>query len=157
MFSRHGAKFRGIFLFFLFSILLEHSSFGEILSVQGNKVSLRADPDTKGSILFEYGEGFPVEVQKKQADWVLVKDFENDSGWIHKTKLQKSKQVIVIANKDQENSINIRSSPTTKSPVVANAFYGVVFSIIEKKGEWVHVRHETGLKGWVKANFLWGV
>ena len=157
MLTLSGTKFKIIFLVFLFSILSEHSSFCEILSVQSNKVSLRADPDLKGNVLFEYGEGFPVEVQKKQGDWVFVKDFENDSGWIHKTKLQKNKQVIVIANKNQENSINIRSSPNAKSPVVANAFYGVVFSILEKKGEWVHIRHETGLKGWVKASFLWGL
>ena len=55
------------------------NGFAEILSIKGDKVSLRSDPDQKSKSLCEYGDGFPVEVTKKNGKWFLVKDFENDS------------------------------------------------------------------------------
>ena len=132
------------------------NSRSEVLSVQGEKVSMRTDPDPKAKIIWEYGNGFPVEVLKRQGEWIMVKDFENDSGWIHKSKLHKGKAVIVKANSNGGKAINIRSGPGTENPIVANAFYGVVFAAQEKKDSWIHVNHESGISGWVKPEFLWG-
>ncbi len=148
-----------IFIFFFFIIVIFYYPIlgrSETVSVQGDKVNLRINPDQKSKTLWEYGNGFPLEVVKKQGDWVFVKDFENDSGWIHKTRLQKSHQVIVKANKDEEKAINVRSGPGTDNPISANAYYGVVFTALEKKGQWLQVRHETGLIGWIKLDFVWG-
>jgi len=131
-------------------------SFSEVLSVQGEKVSMRTEPDQKAKTVWEYGNGFPVEVMKRQGDWVMVKDFENDSGWIHKSKLQKGQTVIVKANPNGEKAINMRSGPGTEQPIVANAYYGVVLVAKEKKASWVQVSHESGINGWVKPEFLWG-
>ncbi len=128
----------------------------ETMSVLGEKVSLKTNPDLKSKTLWEYGNGFPFEVLKKQGDWVMVKDFENDSGWIPKSRLQKSRQVIVKVNNAEEKTINIRSNPGTDNSVVGTAFYGVVFSVLEKKGPWLQVRHESGLTGWIKIEFVWG-
>ncbi|MEI7513583.1 MAG: SH3 domain-containing protein, partial [bacterium] len=44
----------------------------ETMSVQGEKVNLRTSPDQKSRTLWEYGNGFPLEVLKKQGDWVMV-------------------------------------------------------------------------------------
>ncbi len=146
------------FLFFLFIIFpQQEKGFCEVLSIQGDKVNLRTSPDQKSKTLWEYGNGFPLEVLKKQGDWLMVKDFENETGWIHKSRLQKSQQVIVKANKGEEKTINIRSGPSTNNPIIGNAYYGVVFSALEKKGPWLQVRHESGLSGWVKSEFVWGL
>ena len=134
-----------------------NTTYGEVLSIQGDKVTLRSGPDPKSKPLWEYGNGFPLEVLKKQGEWLMVKDFENDSGWIHKSRLQKSQQVIVKANKDENKTINIRNGPGTSNPIVGNAYYGVVFSVLEKNGQWLLIRHESGLSGWVKADLLWGL
>ena len=148
-----------ISLLFLLLVLFPflENAYGEVLSVQGDKVLLRTSPDQKSKPLWEYGNGFPLEVLKRQDDWLMVKDFENDSGWIHKSKLQKSQQVIVKANKDENRAINIRSGPSTNNSIVGNAHYGVVFSVLEKNGVWLQIRHESGLSGWVKADLLWGL
>ncbi|MBU1566793.1 MAG: SH3 domain-containing protein [Proteobacteria bacterium] len=150
---------RALSVFFFFSFLLNvlpNYGLSETMNVQGDKVNLRTSPDQKSTTSWEYGNGFPVEVLKKKGDWVMVKDFENDSGWIHRSLLQKSRQVIVKANKDNGKTINVRSGPGTDNPIVGNAYYGVVFTPLEKKGTWVHVRHDSGLTGWVKSDFLWG-
>lgn len=137
-------------------ISLANNCCSEVLSVQGEKVSMRTDPDQKAKTIWEYGNGFPVEMLKRQGEWVMVKDFENDSGWIHKSKLLKGKAVIVKANPNGERAINIRSGPGTENPIVANAYYGVVFVAQEKKDSWIQVSHESGISGWVKPEFLWG-
>lgn len=158
IFSSLRASKKGVLAICLcLSVLsLAENASSEILSVQGEKVSLRTDPDQKAKIIWEYGNGFPLEVLKRQGEWMMVKDFENDSGWIHKSKLQKAKTVIVKANPNGVKAINIRSGPGTENAIVANAYYGVVFLAQEKKDSWIKVSHESGISGWVKPEFLWG-
>lgn len=127
------------------------------VSIQGDQVSLRQAPEKSSRVLWELNNGFPVTVVKKQGDWVNIKDFENDSGWVHKSLISSKHNVIVKANKNEEQAINIRSSPTTNSTIIGNAFYGVVFSVVEKKDGWVKVKHDSGLIGWIKADLLWGL
>jgi SH3-like domain-containing protein len=140
------------FIFFL----LSSPSLAQMLSIKGDKVNMRSGPGIQNKIKWEYGAGFPFEVLKKQGDWLNVKDFENDTGWIHKSHLQSAPHIIVKVNKDQEKTINIRSGPGNEHPIVGNAYHGVVFAKVEEKSNWVKVRHESGLTGWVSKSLLWG-
>jgi SH3-like domain-containing protein len=157
LFLQFSEKLIFIFILFTLVLIIPQKTMCEVLFVQGDKVNLRSNPDQKSEILWEYGNGFPLEVLKSQGDWRMVKDFENDSGWIHKSFLKQGKQVIVKVNKKEDSKINIRSGPGTNNKVVGNAYYGVVFTAINKKGPWLQVRHESGLTGWVKAELLWGL
>jgi SH3-like domain-containing protein len=146
-----------IILTFALSLLDFSSAKAEMSSVQGDKTSLRQHPDKSSSVLWELNNGFPVEILKRKGEWVNIKDFENDSGWIHKSRISRKSHVIVKANKNEEQSVNIRSSPNTNSASIGNAFYGVVFAVIEKKGSWVQVQHDSGVSGWIKSDLLWGL
>ena len=64
---------------------------------------------------------------------------------------------VVKANKGVNKKINIRSGPGTRYKNVGQAYYGVVFTILGKEGEWRNVRHESGLIGWMQQDFLWGI
>lgn len=142
----------------LFTLILitPENGHSEVFFVQGDKVNLRSNPDQKADIFWEYGDGFPLEILKSSGDWRMVKDFENDTGWIHKSFLKKGQQVIVKANKNEESKINIRNGPGTNNQIVGNAYYGVVFTVVQKKGPWIQVHHDSGLTGWVKLDFVWG-
>lgn len=147
----------------IFAVIVCVSSLGsssyvtaEVLSIKSDKTSIRLSPDPKGKVLWELNTGFPVELIKKQGDWVQIRDFENDNGWIHKSRISKASTVIVKANKNEEQSINIRSSPSLNASIVGTAYYGVVFSVLEKKDGWIKVRHDSGLVGWIKSDLLWG-
>ncbi len=128
----------------------------EMLSVYGEKVNLRSGPGKKYLVKWEYGNGFPLMVVKKKDRWVKVKDFEGDSGWIHKNLLADKPRMIVKANRNKEKNINIRKSPGTKGKVVGKAYYGVVFTTLEQRSGWVKVKHDSGLEGWIKRTLLWG-
>lgn len=141
---------------FLFLFLASNYAYAEMLSISGDKVNLRSGPGTKYGVKWEYGSGFPVKVMQRKGKWVKVKDFENDTGWVHQSLLTKNPQMIVKANKNQDKKINIRENPGTKNKIVGQAYYGVVFKTIQQKADWVKVKHESGLTGWIKRSLLWG-
>lgn len=141
-----------IVLVFLFSSLAS----AEMTSVKGDKINLRKGPGTKYSILWEYGDGYPLQVIKKQGNWVKTRDFEKDTGWIHKSLLQYNPHVIVKVNKSNKGKINIRKGPGTSNEIVGKAHYGVVFKTVKRKSGWIKVEHDSGLIGWIKESLLWG-
>jgi len=141
----------------LFLLLISLPAMAEVLSVKGASVNLRTEPNTKSTIKWQYGSGFPLRILQRQGDWVKVTDFEQDTGWINRSLLSNTPHVIVKVNKNTKKNINIRKGPSTKTEIVGKAFYGVVFQVLERKKDWVRVRHETGLEGWISANLLWGL
>ena len=60
-------------------------------------------------------------------------------------------------DKGKKDKINIRSGPGTNFKVVGQAYYGVVFAVVDKKGRWRKIRHDSGLSGWIQQDFLWGI
>jgi len=119
--------------------------------VNKDGANIRSAPDTKKDLLWEVFKDFPLQVIKRQKDWVQVKDFEGDQGWIYANLLSsKEKRIIVKAN-----TANMRSEPTKDAKVVATVKYGVVFTALEKKGEWLKVKHEDGTSGWISNTLVW--
>lgn len=128
----------------------------EMLSIKGEKVNLRSGPGKNYSIKWEYGAGFPVEIIERNKNWVKVKDFENDTGWVHKSFLSTEPHMIIKANKNTEEKINIRKGPGSEHAIVGKAHYGVVLKTLQHQNDWVELQHESGLKGWISSSFLWG-
>ena len=71
--------------------------------------------------------------------------------------ISKDAHAVVEANKGSDRNVNIRKEPSTKSPVVATAIYGVVFRVFVKKDGWVQIQYENGVKGWIRQDLLWGI
>lgn len=144
-------------LLFVFIIIFTNISVhAEMLSVKGDKVNLRTGPGKNYNVVWEYGAGFPVKVVDRKGNWLKIKDFEDDSGWVHKSLLINRPQTIVKANRNKDEKINIRKEPGSESKIVGKAYYGVVFKVLRFQSGWVEVQHETGLKGWISSNLLWG-
>ena len=141
---------------FLCVFSIPYAAIAEMLSVKGDKVNLRTGPGKQYKVKWEYGKGFPLKVIKKNGKWIKVKDFEGDSGWIYRKLLVNKPQMIVKANRGQNQKINIRRGPGTKKKIIGKAYYGVVFSTVSQKSGWVKVKHDSGLEGWIKRSLLWG-
>lgn len=123
----------------------------EMVSVDRPKVNMRSGPGTNYSTLWELGQGYPLMVVGRKGDWLKVRDFENDEGWLYRPLVAKKPHMIVKAQ-----IVNIRNSPNTKARIVGKAKYGVVLQTQERGSGWVKVRHENGLTGWVARSLLWG-
>lgn len=123
----------------------------EMVSIDRPKVNMRSGPGTKYSTLWELGKGYPLMVVSRKGNWLKVRDFENDEGWIYRPLVAKKPHLIVKAK-----VVNIRKSPSTKAGIVGKAKYGVVLQTLERGQGWVKVGHENGLTGWVSRSLLWG-
>lgn len=122
----------------------------EYLSVTKDGVNIRSGPDTNKEILWEVFKDFPLEVIKRQGEWIEAKDFEGDTGWIFNNLTSKEKRAIV-----KVNTANMRIGPGKNYEMVATVKYGVVFIPLEKEGDWIKVKHEDGTVGWIFNNLLW--
>ncbi len=141
----------------LISLLFSTSmALAKMVSVVGDNVNLRSGPGTKYSVKWKYGSGFPLKVLEEKSGWLKVEDFEGDSGWLYQKLTSRNGHMIVKVHKNQNKKINIRSGPSTEDKIVGKAYYGVVFKTIKQQNGWAHVKHDSGLEGWIKRSLLWG-
>ena len=71
--------------------------------------------------------------------------------WVYRPLTGKSAHHIV-----KVKVANIRSGPGTSSRVVGKAVYGEVLRTLERRQDWVKIRQDGGLMGWISRKLLWG-
>jgi SH3-like domain-containing protein len=145
-----------LLLSLLFSLFLCSPICAKMLTIAADKVNIRSGPGEKYDILFQVGSGYPVVEVERKGKWYKVKDFEQDTGWVHESLLTNTPQLIVNTNKGSDETINIREKPLIKADIVGKAHYGVVFKKLKEEKGWAQVQHSSGLTGWIKRNLLWG-
>ena len=140
--------FFSILFFFSKSFANENVNF---LSLKNNEVNLRQGPSFEYPIKFIYKKKFlPIEVLDKSETWIKIKDFENNSGWIHISQLSKVKSGINI-----KNFSIIYKKPTIYSKPIARLELGRLVIIKKCKSKWCKIK--TGnYVGWVFKDSLWG-
>ncbi len=121
----------------------------DFVSVNKDGVNLRSGPTTDAAVLFELPTGYPLEVIERKGDWLQVRDYENDKGWIYNNLTSDTPYVIVKVSKG-----NIRSGPGTNYDQVGKVVRDVILQKIEQKGDWIQVRHPQ-LTGWIHKNLVW--
>ena len=141
-------------LFFSILFFLPRSFANEsvdFLSLKNNEVNLRQGPSFEYPIKFVYKKKFlPIEVLDKSETWIKIRDFENNSGWIHISQVSKKKSAI-----NKKNNSVIYKKPTIFSKPIAKLESGRLVLIKKCKEKWCKIT--TGdFSGWIKKNYLWG-
>ena len=140
--------FFSILFFFPKTFANENVNF---LSLKNNEVNLRLGPSFEYPIKFIYKKKFlPIEVLDKSETWIKIKDFENNSGWIHISQISKKKSAI-----NKKNNSVIYKKPTIFSKPVAKLEIGRLVLIKRCKVEWCKIT-SGGFSGWVYNNSFWG-
>lgn len=123
----------------------------EMVSIEGKIVNMRSGPGTGSQILWELEQGYPLQVLKRKGDWLQVRDFENDKGWVARQLTGSTPHHIV-----KVRIANIRSGPSTRFKVVGQSErYDLLLTRGSNAG-WVKVQRDDGVKGWVSKKLLWG-
>ncbi|MBC8316778.1 MAG: SH3 domain-containing protein [Desulfobulbaceae bacterium] len=136
----------------LFLLFFTSIANAKMVSIAADLVNMRSGPGEKYSVVWELGKGYPLKVLETKGDWVKVIDYEQDTGWIFKSLVNRSPHLIV-----KKKIVNIRSGPGTGYKIVRKAQNGVVFQTLERKSGWVKVKHEEeNVVGWVMRSLLWG-
>ncbi len=123
----------------------------EMVSVDRPEINLRQGPGTNHQSDWLLSRGFPLEVIGQQGDWLHVRDFESDEGWVYRPLTGKTAHYVV-----KVKIANLRSGPGTGNRIVAKAAYGDVLRTLEHRGDWVQVRTAAGNTGWIAQSLLWG-
>ena len=141
-------------LFLLISIFIQKSLASEsvnFLSLKKNEVNLRQGPSLEYPIKLIYKKKYlPVIILDKSGPFRKIRDFENNTGWIHVALLSKKKSAINIEN----NSI-LYKKPTIFSKPLARLEIGRLILIKKCKKEWCKISSEIS-NGWIRKKFLWG-
>ena len=150
--NKHYLTFLVLFFLILFFIAKSFANEStDFLSLKNNKVNLRQGPSFEYPIKFTYKKKYlPIEILDKSETWILIKDFENNSGWIHVSQLSKKKTAICKKN----NSVLYRK-PTIFSKPIAKLEIGRLVLIKRCKVKWCKIA-SGGFSGWIYKNSLWG-
>ena len=149
-------KYYLIFIVFFFSILFFfQKSFANenvnFLSLKNNEVNLRQGPSFEYPIKFIYKKKYlPVKVLDKSDTWRKIRDFENNSGWIHTSQVSKKKSAICKKN----NSVLYKKSTIFSKPI-AKLEIGRLVLIKKCKANWCKIT-TGGYGGWIFKDSLWG-
>ena len=144
-----------LILIFCFSFLLVNNTLGNekdyFLTLKYNKVNVRQGPSSEYPVKFIYKKKYlPVLIVDKSDTWRKIRDFENNSGWVHISQLSKRKSGINIKN----NSIMYNNSTVFSKPI-AKLQTGRLVLIIKCKVEWCKIK-TADYTGWILKNYLWG-
>ena len=149
-------KYYLILLVLFFSILFFlQDSFAKddinFLSLKKDEVNLRQGPSFEYPIKLIYKKKYlPVIILDKSGPWKKIKDFENNTGWIHTVLLSKKKTAINIKN----NSV-LYKKPTIFSKPIAKLETGRLMLIKKCKVKWCKIT-SGDYEGWIFKNTLWG-
>jgi len=121
------------------------------LSLKKNEVNLRQGPSLEYPIKLIYKKKYlPVIILDKSGPFRKIKDFENNTGWIHIALLSKKKSAINIKN----NSILFKK-PTIYSKPIAKLESGRLILIKKCNQKWCKISSGKFI-GWINKSFLWG-
>ena len=139
-----------LLVLFFFSKLYASES-KKFLSLKNNEVNLRQGPSFKYPIKLIYKKKYlPVLILDKSETWRKIKDFNNNSGWIHVSQLSKKKTALNFKN----NSI-LYKNPTIYSKPIAKLESGRLVLIQKCNQKWCKISSGEFI-GWINKSFLWG-
>ncbi len=121
------------------------------VSVARDEINMRTGPGTKFESRWMLSRGFPLQTIARQGDWLKVRDFEKDEGWVFRPLTGNTPHVVVTST-----TANIRNGPATNQRRIGRAEYGEVLRTHAKRAGWVQVSQEGGVKGWVSQRLVWG-
>ena len=143
------------FTLFIFLIFFSSKSFSNedirFLSLKNNEVNLRLGPSFEYPIKLTYNKKYlPVIIIDKSETWRKIKDFDNNSGWIHISQLSKKQTAINYKN----NSILFKKATIYSKPL-ARLELGRLVIIKKCNLKWCKIS-SGNFNGWIDKNSLWG-
>jgi len=154
-------KYLLILLISIISLSVNAQNKGEVtgfniprfVSIKSDDSNLRVGPSMNYPILIKYiQKNMPLEIVDEYDVWRQVKDFHNQTGWIHKSLLKGDRYVIISYQNLQK--YNLHNQPNGKIIGLINKN-----NIVELKKcliDWCLINYDGNL-GWILKKNLWGV
>jgi SH3-like domain-containing protein len=147
-------KINKYYLFFLLIFFANLSFASEdqfFLSLKKNEVNLRQGPSLEYPIKLIYKKKYlPVIILDKSGPFRKIRDFENNTGWIHVALLAKKKTAL-----NKKNNSILFKKPTIYSKPIARLETGRLVLINKCNLKWCKIT-SGDFNGWIDKNSLWG-
>ena len=134
----------------LLIVLLAGVASAERLAISAPVANIRSGPGTDHDVKWKVEKYFPILVIEKSGDWYQFEDFEGDRGWVHQSLVSKISAVIT-----NNEACNIRSGPGTDNSISFTVEKGIPFKVLGREGDWIHIEHADGDKGWIHKSLVW--
>ena len=131
-------------------LLCAASALAERITVKASVANVRSGPGKQYEILWKVEQYHPLQVLKKADQWVQFKDFEGDTGWIHRSLVADIPAVITRSDK-----CNVREGPSTQFRIKFTVERGIPFKVLKRQGKWLQVIHADGDSGWIHKSLVW--
>lgn len=122
----------------------------ERMAVSATDANIRSGPGPNQDVLWKVEKYYPIEVIETSGVWIRFKDYEGDSGWIHKSLVDKTPTVVT-----KQNGCQLRAGPGTEQAVLIKIDKGIPFKVLKRDGRWIQVEHADGDKGWLHDSLVW--
>ncbi len=121
------------------------------LSLKKNEVNLRQGPSLEYPIKLIYKKKYlPVIILDKSGPFRKIRDFENNTGWIHVALLTKKKSAL-----NKKNNSILFKKPTIYSKPIARLETGRLVLINKCNLKWCKIT-SGNFNGWIDKSSLWG-
>jgi len=121
------------------------------MSLKKNEVNLRQGPSLEYPIKLVYKKKYlPVMILDKSGPFRKIRDFENNTGWIHLVLLSNKRSAINTKN----NSFLFKKSTIYSKPI-AKLEKGRLVLIKKCNSKWCKIA-SGNFNGWIEKNSLWG-
>lgn len=147
-----GKIFRWLAFAGLMMLLLPAARALEMVSVDRNEINMRTGPGTSNASVWLLSRGYPLMIIDRKGEWLKVRDFESDEGWVYGPMTAKKPHMVVKA----QGPVNLRKGPGTNTAVVGEVRRGDVLRTIGQSKGWAQVETSSGTRGWVARDLLWG-
>ncbi len=120
-------------------------------------LNLRTGPGSEFQVVRRMGHGSAVEVLEVKGNWARVRhEFSGAQGWAFRKHLVLDSRGSAVREvwSPGDGFLNLRSGPGTDFHVLRKMFNGERVEILERKGNWVRVRHQSGTRGWTYEKYL---
>ena len=141
---------RAIILTVVFVFSISTAALAGRMAVTAPVANVRSGPGTEYDVVWKMERYHPIDVLRTQGPWYLFRDFEGDTGWVHKSLLGNIKTVITVKTR-----CNVRKGPGTKYEILFNIGEAIPFKVLEDRGTWLHVEHADGDRGWIARSLVW--
>ena len=122
-------------------------------SLRSSKSNVRFGPGMNYDIKYILKlKSMPIKVIAEYDNWVEIKDFENEEGWVNKSLITRRRTAMV---KTDEEFIELHKSNFVKSKIVARLENNVILDVIECNKVLCRIK-TSDEKGWVKKSEIWG-
>lgn len=125
----------------------------EFLSVSVPKANVRKAPSEKAPLAWVVYKFAPLEVVAYRGDWIRVRDYEGDEGWMSKSLLTSEVPTTCVAVKEAK----VHQGPGSKTKAVWVLERGYALRLFGAKGDWYEVSDLDEVSGWVHKSALWGM